>query len=216
MLISAQQYGIFSAVVYLIGAFAVQFLFGLEFLLKNAKGYLLMAYDFDRKFAQSESINFQYLSEEFAHSKQVEVFLLALHLTFLLIFLIFKWTDSWGNPITLFRDVRLWPLTFEVRKMNPYNVFLVIASTNFIGMTFSRGTHQQFYAWYSFSFPFLVDACSETFGVLAQFAIVLMLEVAWSAGKPHSPLQGHLLNFAHFLVLYGLLRKTKVQTYLKK
>ena len=58
MLISAQQYGIFSAVVYLIGAFAVQFLFGLEFLLKNAKGYLLMAYDFDRKFAQSESINF--------------------------------------------------------------------------------------------------------------------------------------------------------------
>jgi hypothetical protein len=51
MLISAQQYGIFSAVVYLIGAFAVQFLFGLEFLLKNAKGYLLMAYDFDRKFA---------------------------------------------------------------------------------------------------------------------------------------------------------------------
>jgi hypothetical protein len=72
--------------------------------------------------------------------------------------------------------------------MNPYNVFLVIASTNFIGMTFSRGTHQQFYAWYSFSFPFLVDACSETFGVLAQFAIVLMLEVAWSAGKPHSPM----------------------------
>lgn len=58
MLISAQQYGIFSAVVYLVGAFAVQFGFGLEFLLKNAKGYLLMAYDFDRKFAQSESINF--------------------------------------------------------------------------------------------------------------------------------------------------------------
>ena len=201
--------------VYLLGAFFIQLLFGLEFLLKNAKGYLLMAYDFDRKFAQSESINFQYWTEEFAHSKPVELFLLALHLGFLIIFLIFKWTDSYGNPITLFRDVRLWPLTFEVRKMNKYNVFLVITSCNFIGMVFSRGTHQQFYAWYSFSFPFLVDACSETFGPLAQFAIILMLEVAWSAGKPHTAMQGHLLNFAHALVLYGLLRKTKVQIYKK-
>jgi hypothetical protein len=51
MLVSAQQYGIFSALVYLIGIFAVQLLFGLEFMLKNAKGYFLMAYDFDRKFA---------------------------------------------------------------------------------------------------------------------------------------------------------------------
>ena len=58
MLVSAFEYGIFSAFTYLIGIFAVQFLFGLEFMLKNAKGYFLMAYDFDRKFAQSESINF--------------------------------------------------------------------------------------------------------------------------------------------------------------
>ena len=69
------------------------------------------------------------------------MFLIGLHLTFLLIFLIFKWTDSYGNPITLFRDVRLWPLTFEVRQMNNYNTFLIIASANFIGMVFSRGTH---------------------------------------------------------------------------
>ena len=68
LLVSAFEYGIFGAVVYLIGIFVVQILFGLEFLLKNAEGYLRMAYDFDRKFAQSESINFQYLTEQFQHS----------------------------------------------------------------------------------------------------------------------------------------------------
>lgn len=94
LLVSAFEYGIFGAVVYLIGIFAVQIAFGLEFLLKNAKGYLLMAYDFDRKFAQSESINFQYLTEEFQHGPRFEKFLLALHLGFLIIFLLFKWTNT--------------------------------------------------------------------------------------------------------------------------
>ena len=94
LLVSAFEYGIFGAVVYLVGIFAVQILFGLEFLLKNAKGYFMMAYDFDRKFAQSESINFQYLTENFQHSPQFERSLLALHLGFLIIFLLFKWTKT--------------------------------------------------------------------------------------------------------------------------
>ena len=51
LLVSAFEYGIHSALVYLIGIFIVQIGFGLEFLLKNAKGYFRMAYDFERKFA---------------------------------------------------------------------------------------------------------------------------------------------------------------------
>mgnify|MGYP000879429832 CR=1 FL=1 len=51
MLVSAFEFGILSAVTYLVGVFAVQLLFGLEFMLKNAPGYFRMAYDFDRKFA---------------------------------------------------------------------------------------------------------------------------------------------------------------------
>ena len=58
LLVTAFEYGILSSLWYLLGFFMVQVLFGLEFIIKNAKGYYLMAYDFDRKFAQSESINF--------------------------------------------------------------------------------------------------------------------------------------------------------------
>ena len=64
LLVTAFEYGIFSSLIYLVGIFAVQLIFGLEFLMKNAEGYVRMAYDFERHFAQSESINFQYFTEE--------------------------------------------------------------------------------------------------------------------------------------------------------
>jgi len=39
-------------------------MFGLEFIIKNWRGYKEMAYDFGRNFDQSESINFHYLTAE--------------------------------------------------------------------------------------------------------------------------------------------------------
>lgn len=147
LLVTAFEWGILSALLYLVCFFLVQILFGLEFLIKNAKGYYLMAYDFDRKFAQSESINFQYFSEAFTFSRGFERTLLALHFGFLFIFLFLKWTGKETSKeasylARLFREVRLWPLTFERRILNPYNTFLIIATSNFIGLAFSRGTHQ--------------------------------------------------------------------------
>lgn len=61
-----------------------------------------------------------------------------------------------------------------------------------------------------------MDACSETFGPLAQIAIILMLEISWSVGKPHNALQGHVLNTAHLLILIGLLRQSYQESYLNE
>ena len=144
LLVVAFEHGILWSGVYLLSFFLVQILVGLEFILKNAKGYYLMAYDFDRKFAQSESINFQYFSEAYNHSKQFEKIMLGLHFGSLFLFLFVKWTgkqsEKW-SVLSLFKEVRLWPMTFEHRKLNPYNTFLVITTSNFLGMVFSRGTH---------------------------------------------------------------------------
>ena len=99
LLVQAFEYGIFrGSLVYLIGVFAVQLLWGIEFILANADGYFEMAYDFSRKFDQSESINFHYLSQKMQHSKEFEQFLLSLHLGFLVIFLLFKWTSAKSIP----------------------------------------------------------------------------------------------------------------------
>lgn len=77
-------------------------------------------------------------------------------------------------------------------------------------MIFSRGIRQQFYALYCFSFAFLVSACDETLGPLALFTLILLLEIAWSVGKPHNALQANALNIDHLLMLYRLIIKTKL------
>jgi alpha-1,3-mannosyltransferase len=118
------------------------------------------------------------------HSDGFNKFLLGLHLGFLLIFLCFKWTDS------LFKDVRLFNLFGDLtkrRQISQYKSLLIIFTSNFIGLACSRGTHQQFYSWYSYSFPFLVDAAFEN-DIMTKFALCLSLEVAWTVAKPRSPL----------------------------
>lgn len=73
-------------------------------------------------------------------SRPFEIFLLSLHLGFLLIFLFFKWT-KYNSVEDLFKYVRLWPISHEKRKINKYNALLILLTCNFIGMSFSRGTH---------------------------------------------------------------------------
>lgn len=174
-----------------------------------------MAYDFGRNFDQSESINFHYITQEMQHSEPFKKFLLVLHLSFLVIFLVFKWT-RFDFFFTIFQQVRLFDFSGKKRKMSPYVIMLILCTSNFIGMVFSRGTHQQFYAWYSFSFPFLLSACSDTFGPLAQLAIILTLEFSWSSPKPFNSLQGHTLNIGHILILIGLLRSNQESQYINE
>lgn len=214
LLVQAFEYGVLrGSVLYLLGTLLIQFLFGLEFVLKNWRGYKEMAYDFGRNFDQSESINFHYISQELQHSEPFKQFLLLLHLSFLLIFLVFKWT-RFDFFLSLFDQVRLLDFSGRKRILNPHTTMLILCTSNFIGMVFSRGTHQQFYAWYSFSFPFLLSACSDTFGPLGQLAILLTLEFSWSSPKPFNALQGHALNVAHGLILLGLLLRPREPTYL--
>ena len=119
-----------------------------------------MSYNFDRVFMKIEQVNWQFLSEEFMHSDFFNKALLLGHVGFLVIFLLFKWTGpstreetqrSYGldERIALFfSDVGLNPptrlftdLLDTPKTLNPYNQLLIIFTSNFIGMAFSRGTH---------------------------------------------------------------------------
>jgi alpha-1,3-mannosyltransferase len=146
------------------------------------------------------------MSQEFMHSDFFNKLLLVLHLVFLVAFLIFKWTDG---PLNLLQDVRILPLQNLVndlstrRELNQYKSLLILFTSNFIGMMFSRGTHQQFYSWYSYSFPFLADAAFGDWH-LSKFTVILALEIAWSVAKPRCPAQSYLLNVAHLLIISGL------------
>lgn len=206
--------GILKSLLSLVSMGALQVLFGLEFIMVNKEAYFQMSYNFDRVFLKVEQVNFQFLNEELMHSDGFNKFLLMGHLSFLLIFLFFKWTSGIFDLPQVLREVGVLPISniftdlFSLQrpcKQDQYLNTLIMFTSNFIGMIFSRGTHQQFYSWYSYSFPFLVDAVCGSQFPLSQLGLVLSLETAWSVAKPRVPSQSYLLNFAHFFILFGLL-----------
>lgn len=75
----------------------------------------------------------------------------------LLYFLFMKWTDY----KKFLYEVRILPLNELTnaprRSMNPYKCVLILFSCNFLGCVMSPASHRQFFLWYSFSLPFLVD-----------------------------------------------------------
>jgi alpha-1,3-mannosyltransferase len=106
---------------------------------------------------------------------------------------------------------------FRTREVSEYKTLLIMFTSNLIGMACSRGTHQQFYSWYSYTLPFLFDAAFGPNGQrpLTKFALFLLLEIAWSVAKPRNVLQSVAFNFVHLALLVGLLRQENLKT-LKK
>ena len=153
LLVIAFERGLIRSLLTLVILVMVQIFIGLEFLLVNPKAYLNMSYNFERQFVKREQVNFQFLTEEFMHSKIFNTFLVCGHVGFLLAFLLFKWTgmdSSNTNPIMrFFEDVRAWPINRllvddvldDFREINQYKSLLIIFTCNFIGMAFSRGYH---------------------------------------------------------------------------
>lgn len=93
----AMEGGMINVIISLFIMASLQVLIGLEFILKNKDAYFSMAYNFDRVFMMTEQVNFQFLTQDFMHSDEFNKFLLGMHLQFLVIFLLFKWTSL--NPV---------------------------------------------------------------------------------------------------------------------
>lgn len=134
--------GIGRVIISLLIIIGLQFLIGLEFIMSNSNAYFSMSYNFERVFLKVEQVNFQFLSQEFMHSKEFNTFLLAMHILFLVVFLLFKWTTL--APMEFFKQIKLYPFELNFGKneaMCQYKKLLIILTSNFIGICFSRGTH---------------------------------------------------------------------------
>lgn len=137
--------------------------------------------------------------------------LLIVHLSLLVIFLLLKWTSI----RSFLADVRLIPFTSEKQKLDPYTVTTILFTCNLIGITFARGMHQQFYAWYQFSIPFLLEACTAL-PPLIKILVYFILDVSWSLGPPRFALQSLCIFLSHLLIIICLLSKEKMPIYHKE
>jgi alpha-1,3-mannosyltransferase len=119
----------------------MQVVIGLEFILFDYKKYFGHAFELTRVFLFKWSVNWQFLGEEVATSKQWALILLVLQLSLLLIFLLFKWTFIRAGLSKWFQQIRLNELFASAKQLDPYYVALSMFTCNFIGIVCARSLH---------------------------------------------------------------------------
>ena len=128
---------------------------GAEFLLTYPWEYLSRAFEFSRKFFFKWTVNFRFLPEEIFLDSRLHLALLALHLTFLVLFCAKKWLPKeFGSsllrfPISVFKTI-----TGAGKSQTcPLMTLTMILTSNFIGMVFARSLHYQVFIldWQDFT-----------------------------------------------------------------
>ena len=200
-LILSRSVGLFKGTLYLLIMPLAQVVIGLPFILHNADSYFKKAFEFDRQFLFKWSVNWNYLGERVATSREFALILLGLHLLFLLIFLFSKWIEF----SRIFRELSISPLQFfpSKRDLNPEYVTLVLFTCNFIGICFARSLHYQFYSWYFHTLPFLLMSCDAYYDFI-KVGLLFGIELCWNLFPPSFKCSLGL-TIIHGLVLLGLL-----------
>lgn len=196
------EFGLWKTLPRLILCAVIQVLLGLPFLLVNPVGYVSRAFDLGRQFLFKWTVNWRFLSEDVFLNRYFHLALLLAHLTTLVVFALKRWKRP-GNSI--------WSILKEPskRKESPQKLsadqtVLILFTSNFIGMCFSRSLHYQFYVWYFHTLPYLL--WSEGVKKLAHLPRVLILglvELSWNT-FPSTTYSSLSLHVCHLIILLCL------------
>jgi alpha-1,3-mannosyltransferase len=164
----------------------VQFAIGIPFIMKNSRGYAARAFELSREFKFEWTVNWRMLGEDVFLSKTFAIFLLACHVTALLVFISQRWLQPTGRPLSAMMPSFLQlksPFTLQEQLrishyVTPEYVMTTMLSANVIGLLFARSLHYQFYAYLAWASPYLLwRATEDPFIVLLIWAAQ---EWAWN------------------------------------
>lgn len=185
--------GMWKTALNLILCASVQVLLALPFLLSNPLGYIIRAFDLKRVFLFKWTVNWRFLPEEVFVNPVFHYSLLILHAAVLLLFCI----THWWRYLKLSRETNK-SLNFSVNA-----IVMPLFTANFIGITFSRSLHYQFYVWYYHTLPYLL--WSTSFPSLAKIGLLGVIELAWNT-YPSTTWSSASLHLCHFIILTALWR----------
>ncbi|KAM9789622.1 dol-P-Man:Man(5)GlcNAc(2)-PP-Dol alpha-1,3-mannosyltransferase [Neosynchiropus ocellatus] len=180
----------------------IQLILGLPFLLENPVGYVSRAFDLGRQFMFKWTVNWRFLPEWFFLNRYFHLLLLAAHLLTLLLFALRCWKRSCDGTLDLLKD----PAKRKVpaQKTTVDDIVLVLFTSNFIGMCFSRSLHYQFYVWYFHTLPFLLwSGGVKKLGHLLRVLILGLIELSWNT-YPSTCSSSAALHACHFIILLSL------------
>jgi len=212
LLLLLEALGVKKAALHIVGICGgVQLVLGLPFLISYPWHYITRAFEFSRVFTHKWSVNFAFLTDSMFTSKLLAVALLVCHLAMLVQFALHRWIPSlpsrpssaamWWRRLILARN-------HTMQEIPPDRVVLILLTCNFIGVTFARTLHYQFYAWYFHALPLLVTVITGSWVLRAL--LLLGIEVVFNTYPPR-PWASLLLHLCHGTILLGLYRSSPRQ-----
>ncbi|XP_031662363.1 dol-P-Man:Man(5)GlcNAc(2)-PP-Dol alpha-1,3-mannosyltransferase isoform X2 [Oncorhynchus kisutch] len=181
---------------------AIQLLLGLPFLMENPIGYMTRAFDLGRQFMFTWTVNWRFLPEWLFLSRYFHLVLLAAHLLALLLFALRRWKRPEESIMELLKEPDKRVLLAQ--KLTSDQMVLILFTSNFIGMCFSRSLHYQFYVWYFHTLPFLLwSGGVKKLAHLLRVLILGLVELSWNT-YPSTIYSSAALHLCHLIMLLSL------------
>lgn len=181
---------------------AIQLLLGLPFLMENPIGYMTRAFDLGRQFMFTWTVNWRFLPEWLFLSRYFHLVLLATHLLALLLFALRRWKRPEESIMELLKEPGKRVLLAQKRTSD--QMVLILFTSNFIGMCFSRSLHYQFYVWYFHTLPFLLwSGGVKKLAHLLRVLILGLVELSWNT-YPSTIYSSAALHLCHLIMLLSL------------
>ncbi|CAK6952492.1 dol-P-Man:Man(5)GlcNAc(2)-PP-Dol alpha-1%2C3-mannosyltransferase [Scomber scombrus] len=177
----------------------IQLLLGLPFLLENPVGYMSRAFDLGRQFMFKWTVNWRFLPEWLFLNRYFHLLLLSVHLLTLLLFALRRWKRPRENIFEILMEPS--KRTVPAQKNT---IVLILFTSNFIGMCFSRSLHYQFYVWYFHTLPFLLwSGGVKKLAHLLRVLILGLIELSWNT-YPSTNSSSAALLVCHLIILLCL------------
>jgi len=196
-IVMLRSIGIYDSIINAIIFVLIQIILGIPFLYHAPKSYISKAFEFSRVFFYKWTVNWKIIDEKVFLNPTFHNTLLILHIVFLLLFAIYKW-----SPKHNLKDVIVNGFKNKRSVLSSDYIISAFFISNFIGIVFSRSLHYQFYSWYYMTIPYLLWRTN----ILLPLKVVLLfcIEICWNI-YPSTPKSSGLLLISHLILLIALL-----------
>lgn len=196
-----QELGLIKTIANIALCGLIQLGLGMPFLLDNPVGYISRSFNLGRQFFFKWTVNWRSIPEWLFLSRWFHLVLLALHIGFLLYFILKKWPQPHAGWMEFL------PQLFSTKhcvRLSANNIVFVLFTSNFIGMAFARSLHYQFYVWYFHTLPYLL--WSIRMSPALRLLILGVIEMCWNT-YPSTVLSSSMLHVSHLVILFGLITR---------
>ncbi|KAM3865947.1 dol-P-Man:Man(5)GlcNAc(2)-PP-Dol alpha-1,3-mannosyltransferase [Diretmus argenteus] len=196
------EFGLIKTIPKLALCAAIQLLLGLPFLMDNPIGYMSRAFDLGRQFLFKWTVNWRFLPEWLFLNRYFHLLLLAAHLLTLLLFAFRRWKRPGESVVELLKEPGKRKTPAQKRTVD--HMVLILFTSNFIGMCFSRSLHYQFYVWYFHTLPYLLwSGGVKKLAHLLRVLILGLIELSWNT-YPSTNYSSAALHVCHLIMLLSL------------